>query len=247
MKLSTRSRYGTRLILDMAKQNSKTPIQLGEIARRQNISLKYLEQIIRPLKRANYIKSFRGSKGGHLLNRNPEDITVGEVVALLEGSTHLTACSNGPKSCNRSDECLTRFLWMEASQAFFNRLNQITFADLLATARTRRSKSATPRDAPSDPPPGRVPAFAPAPCPFRAPPPKKSGWKPLRPPPLWRRECLLQHLRLNGLKVLAGLKGGGKRTAQEDHPGALDGFSFKPYLKTRFVLKRYTVDAHFQP
>ena len=144
MKLSTRSRYGTRLILDMAKQNSKTPIQLGEIARRQNISLKYLEQIIRPLKRANYIKSFRGSKGGHLLNRNPEDITVGEVVALLEGSSYLTACSKNPKSCSRSDKCLTRFLWMEASQAFFNRLNQITFADLLASGKDAQAEICDP-------------------------------------------------------------------------------------------------------
>ena len=97
MKLSTRSRYGTRLILDMAQQNGKVPIQLGEIARRQNISLKYLEQIIRPLKRANYIKSFRGSKGGHLLNKDPGDITVGEVVALLEGSSYLTTCLQKPQ------------------------------------------------------------------------------------------------------------------------------------------------------
>jgi Rrf2 family protein len=135
MKLSTRSRYGTRLILDMAQQNGKVPIQLGEIARRQNISLKYLEQIIRPLKRANYIKSFRGSKGGHLLNKDPGDITVGEVVALLEGSSYLTTCLKNPKNCSRSDICLTRFLWKEASQAFFESLNRITFADLLATGK----------------------------------------------------------------------------------------------------------------
>lgn len=133
MKLSTRSRYGTRLILDMARNHGKNPIQLGEIARRQNISLKYLEQIIRPLKRANYIKSFRGAKGGHMLNKPPEQITVGEVVALLEGGTFLTFCSNNPQSCNRSDRCPTRLVWIEASQALFARLNQITFADLLAS------------------------------------------------------------------------------------------------------------------
>ncbi|MGE5257900.1 MAG: RrF2 family transcriptional regulator [Hyphomicrobiales bacterium] len=135
MKLSTRSRYGTRLILDMARNHGKTPIQLGEIARRQNISLKYLEQIIRPLKRANYIKSFRGAKGGHLLNKSPEQITVGEVVALLEGGEFLTFCSKNPKACNRSDHCATRLVWIEASQALFARLNQITFADLLASGK----------------------------------------------------------------------------------------------------------------
>jgi Rrf2 family protein len=144
MKLSTRSRYGTRLILDMAAHTSKSPIQLGEIARRQNISLKYLEQIIRPLKRANYIKSFRGSKGGHLLNRRPEDITVGEVVALLEGSSYLTTCAKNPKSCSRSERCLTRFLWVEASQAFFDRLNQITFADLLAGGKDAQAEICDP-------------------------------------------------------------------------------------------------------
>ena len=135
MKLSTRSRYGTRLILDMALNHGKTPIQLGEIARRQNISLKYLEQIIRPLKRANYIKSFRGAKGGHVLNKPPEQITVGEVVALLEGGAFLTLCSKNPKVCNRSDRCPTRLVWIEAAQALFARLNQITFADLLASSK----------------------------------------------------------------------------------------------------------------
>ncbi len=135
MKLSTRSRYGTRLILDMAQHHGKTPIQLGEIARRQNISLKYLEQIIRPLKRAHYIKSFRGSKGGHMLNKPPDQITVGEVVALLEGGSILTHCSKNPEECSRADKCPTRYLWLEASNALFARLNQITFADLLNSGR----------------------------------------------------------------------------------------------------------------
>jgi Rrf2 family transcriptional regulator, iron-sulfur cluster assembly transcription factor len=140
MKLSTRSRYGTRLILDMAEHHGKTPIQLGEIARRQNISLKYLEQIIRPLKRAQYIKSFRGSKGGHMLNKPPEQITVGEIVALLEGGSMLIHCSKNPAECNRAERCPTRYLWMEASNALFARLNQITFADLLANGKNAQAE-----------------------------------------------------------------------------------------------------------
>jgi Rrf2 family protein len=115
----------------MAQHHGKTPIQLGEIARRQNISLKYLEQIIRPLKRAHYVKSFRGSKGGHILNKPPDQITVGEVVALLEGGSILTHCSKNAAECSRAEKCPTRYLWMEASNALFARLNQITFADLL--------------------------------------------------------------------------------------------------------------------
>lgn len=132
MKLSTRSRYGTRMILDMAQHHNGDPVQLGDIAKRQNVSLKYLEQIIRPLKEANYIKSFRGSKGGHLLNKAPEEITVGEIVALLEGGTSLTRCAEDPEICDRVDNCVTRYLWVEASNAIFNRLSTITFADLIA-------------------------------------------------------------------------------------------------------------------
>ncbi|MBW2409250.1 MAG: Rrf2 family transcriptional regulator [Deltaproteobacteria bacterium] len=132
MKLSTRSRYGTRMILDMAQHHNGEPVQLGDIARRQNVSLKYLEQIIRPLKEANYIRSYRGSKGGHLLNKAPEEITVGEIVALLEGGTSLTRCAENPETCERVDSCVTRYLWVEASKAIFNRLSKITFADLMA-------------------------------------------------------------------------------------------------------------------
>lgn len=135
MKLSTRSRYGTRLILDMAQHHGKGPIQLGEIARRQKISLKYLEQIIRPLKAAGYIQSFRGSKGGHILAREPSQITVGEIVARLEGGPTLTPCTFNPEQCDRVDECLTRFVWVEASRAMFDRLNRITFADILKSGK----------------------------------------------------------------------------------------------------------------
>ncbi len=132
MKLSTRSRYGTRLILDMAQHYGQGPIQLGEIANRQNISLKYLEQIIRPLKRAGYVKSFRGAKGGHMLNRPPADITVGEIVTLLEGGNSLIACDQNPQTCERVTSCLTRHLWQEAARAVFEKLSTISFADLLA-------------------------------------------------------------------------------------------------------------------
>ena len=132
MKLSTRSRYGTRMILDMAQHDNGKPVQLGDIAKRQNVSVKYLEQIIRPLKKANYIRSFRGSRGGHLLNKAPEEITVGEIVALLEGGTGLTRCAENPETCDRVDNCVTRYLWVEASKAIFNRLSTVTFADLMA-------------------------------------------------------------------------------------------------------------------
>ncbi|MEE9418034.1 MAG: Rrf2 family transcriptional regulator [Desulfatiglandaceae bacterium] len=85
MKLSTRSRYGTRMMIDMAQHYNEGAIYLGDIARRQGISVQYFQQIIIPLKRANYVKSVRGSKGGYMLAEHPEKITIGEIVALLEG------------------------------------------------------------------------------------------------------------------------------------------------------------------
>ena len=131
MKLSTRSRYGTRMILDLAQHHGQGAIQLGEIAKRQNISLKYLEQIIRPLKKANYVKSFRGAKGGHMLNKPPGEISVGEIVALLEGGDTLVQCDKDPSTCDRKDYCLTRYLWQEAAKAMYEKLATITFADLM--------------------------------------------------------------------------------------------------------------------
>ena len=103
MKLSTKTRYGTRMILDMAQRYGQGAIQLGEIANRQGISLKYLEQIIRPLKKANYVKSYRGAKGGHTLNKPPDEISVGEIVALLEGGDTLIHCDKDPETCERKD------------------------------------------------------------------------------------------------------------------------------------------------
>lgn len=131
MKLSTRSRYGTRLILDLARNYNQTPVQLAVIAQRQKISVKYLEQIIRPLKDAGYITSFRGSKGGHMLTKTPQEITVGEIVALLEGGHELIRCADNPHQCRRANLCATRYVWQEASRAMYDRINAITFGDLL--------------------------------------------------------------------------------------------------------------------
>lgn len=134
MKLSTRSRYGTRLMLDMAQHYDKGPIQLGDIAKRQAVSVKYLEQIIIPLKKAHYIESVRGPKGGHTLTKPPEEITVGEIVALLEEGTSLVECTEHAEVCERADFCPTRLVWKEAAEAMFDKLQSITLADLAAKA-----------------------------------------------------------------------------------------------------------------
>ncbi len=140
MKLSTRSRYGTRLMLDMAQHYNEGPIQLGDIAKRQDVSVKYLEQIIIPLKKAHYIESVRGPKGGHVLAKPPEEITVGEIVALLEEGTSLLECCVDATVCQRADICPTRLLWKEASEAMFDKLQAVTLADLVKRAKALESQ-----------------------------------------------------------------------------------------------------------
>ena len=131
MKLSTRSRYGTRLMLDMAQHYNHGPLHLTGIAQRQGISVKYLEQIIIPLKRAQLVKSVRGPKGGHILAKPPEAITVGEIVALLEDGMSIVDCSDHPEVCQRSETCVARYIWREAANAMFGKLHAITLADMV--------------------------------------------------------------------------------------------------------------------
>ncbi|OGP71403.1 MAG: hypothetical protein A2Y80_07565 [Deltaproteobacteria bacterium RBG_13_58_19] len=104
------------------------------------MSVKYLEQIIIPLKKAHYIESVRGPKGGHILTRPPEEITVGEIVALLEEGISLVECTEHAEVCQRSHTCPTRLLWKEASEAMFDKLKSITLADLVQKAKAIESK-----------------------------------------------------------------------------------------------------------
>jgi len=131
LRLSTRSRYGTRLMLDIAKNSNSGAIQLNDIAKRQDISVKYLEQIIIPLKKAKYVKSVRGAKGGYILGKPPCDVTVGEIVSLLEGGTGICECLEKPRICKKSNKCMTRKVWIEATNAMYEKLNSITLLNLM--------------------------------------------------------------------------------------------------------------------
>jgi Rrf2 family protein len=122
-------------MLDMAQHYNEGPIQLGDIAKRQDLSVKYLEQIIIPLKKAGYIDSVRGPKGGHVLAKSPEEINLGEIVALLEETTSLVACIEEPEVCERADTCPTRLVWKEVSEAVFEKLKAVTLADLVERAK----------------------------------------------------------------------------------------------------------------
>jgi len=146
MKLSTRSRYGTRLMLDMAQHYHDGPVHLSDVAKRQDVSVKYLEQIIIPLKKGGLIESLRGPKGGHILARPPDEITIKEIVALLEEGTSLVECCEDSTVCRRSDICPTRLLWKEVSEAMFYKLQVITLADLVKKANVLEATKSRQKD-----------------------------------------------------------------------------------------------------
>ena len=131
MKLSTRSRYGARILVDLARNNDQGPVQIGEISKRQEISVKYLEQLIRPLKKAKLVTSVRGPKGGHVLREKPENITLGQIVRLFEGQTDLVECVSFPEKCAMSDDCQVRLAWRDATRVLYEKLDSTTIANLL--------------------------------------------------------------------------------------------------------------------
>lgn len=130
MRLSTRSRYGSRMLLDFVLHGGNGPIRLAETANRLNVSVKYLEKLVRELQRAGYVASKRGPAGGHVVVKPPEEIRVGEVVRVLEGEEALTRCVQNADYCSFEPVCLMHWVWKEASKAMFDRLDSISFADL---------------------------------------------------------------------------------------------------------------------
>ncbi len=132
MKISTKGRYALRLMVDLAQYNNGENVTLKEVARRQNISLKYLEQIITVLTKSGYVISTRGSGGGYRLAYSPEHYTVGMILRLTEGSLAPVACLESEENdCNRKSECCTLFVWKELSKAINDVVDNITLADIV--------------------------------------------------------------------------------------------------------------------
>jgi len=131
MKLSTRARYGTRALLDIAFYGGDKPIPIKDIARRQEISPLYLIHLLTPLITAGIIRSSRGANGGLWLARPPAEIKLSEVIGLLEGSITTVDCVSDPKYCSRSDVCVTREVWGELEQAMKKILESKTLHDLV--------------------------------------------------------------------------------------------------------------------
>lgn len=132
MKISTKGRYALQLMLDLAIYNTGEPVSLKEIARRQEISEKYLEQIIAMLNKAGYVKSIRGPQGGYMLSWQPEEYTVGMILRQTEGDLAPVNCVSADSSgCERIDECATVRVWQRLNEAVNNVIDNITLADLV--------------------------------------------------------------------------------------------------------------------
>ncbi len=131
MKLSTRGRYGTRALLELALHYGEGMVPLKDIARSQQISLQYLEHLITPLVTAGIVLSIRGPRGGVSLAKPPEVIRLSEVIQLLEGSIAPVACVSDPKYCSRSDFCVTRDVWGELKKVMDGVLESTTLQDLV--------------------------------------------------------------------------------------------------------------------
>jgi len=131
MKLSTRGRYGTRALLELALHYREGPVPLKDIAQRQQISLLYLEHLITPLIAGGIVRSTRGARGGVSLAKLPEEIRLSEVIQLLEGSIAPVECVNNPGICTRSELCVTRDIWSELKKAMNGILESTTLQDLV--------------------------------------------------------------------------------------------------------------------
>lgn len=136
MKISTKGRYALRMMIDIARQESRDWISIKDISERQGISVKYLEQIVTQLTKSGLLISSRGSQGGYMLSRTPEKYTVGEILRAMEGNLAPVAClENGDNLCERRDICPTLDFWTGLYEAINNYVDSRTLKDLADAAR----------------------------------------------------------------------------------------------------------------
>ena len=132
MVISTKGRYALRLMLDIAMQEGTSPVPLHDIAERQGVSFKYLEQIVPPLSKAGFLKSVRGANGGYLLTKDPSEITTGDILRAGEGNLAPVAClASDEIDCPRAELCVTLPFWKGLDDAISAYIDSVTLADLV--------------------------------------------------------------------------------------------------------------------
>lgn len=140
MRLCTRSRYGSRAMLDLAAHYGEGAVTIRDVSSRQEISERYLENLMAPLRDIGLVVTGRGKWGGYKLGCAPSDITVGEVVRALEGSLAFVPCTDNPALCHRASSCATRVVWLRLRQAMADVLDGITLADMVGIQAELSSK-----------------------------------------------------------------------------------------------------------
>lgn len=141
MKFSTRTRYGLRALIDIGLNQKEKPVLVKDIARRQNISERYLEHIMLSLKNAGILKSKKGGKGGYEFLKKPSEISVREIVEILEGKISPVECVEKKEICPRSDNCAARDLWCRIRNAILNFLEEITLEELIEKQKLYEKKN----------------------------------------------------------------------------------------------------------
>ena len=141
MKLSTKARYGVRAMLSLALDYDRGPVPLKEVAEQQEISEKYLEHLMGPLRSAGLVRSVRGAHGGYLLGKTPSQIRLDEVVRVLEGSIAPVECVDDASLCGRAGLCVTRDIWGELKEAMESVFASTTLQDLVERQKEKQEQS----------------------------------------------------------------------------------------------------------
>ncbi len=142
MKLSTKGRYGLRALIDLAQSGEEEPVSITSISNRQNISERYLEQLMGMLKKSGLVKSIRGAGGGYMLAKDAADISVGDILRSLEGSLDPVDCSaqNPEEGCQIADSCVTRYVWQRINESINRTVDEIKLDQLVEESRKMHCK-----------------------------------------------------------------------------------------------------------
>jgi Rrf2 family protein len=142
MKLTTRMRYGTRVMLELALYHEQGALSLGEIVQRQGLPERYVEALLGSLRGATLVQSVRGAAGGYLLGRPPGQITLYDIFEVLEGSEAFVPCTLDHSTCDRWDTCVTQEVWARMYEQAMDVLRHTTLADLMARIREKAEAGA---------------------------------------------------------------------------------------------------------
>ena len=140
MKLSTKGRYGLRALIDLALYSEEEPVSIQSIAKRQNLSESYLEQLVRKMRTAGLVSSVRGAGGGYQLSRPADEISVGDVLRALEGNLDEVSCNANTEGCEGADLCVTKYVWARINESITHTVDSISIEQLLEESRKIRNK-----------------------------------------------------------------------------------------------------------